>query len=64
MSLKEAQAWLRGERSHINTMLSLSENRVEALALIEVADSASTQRAYWIARSHKEGLVLTESEDE
>lgn len=60
MTLDEAYEWLRGNRSHTNTMMDVEpspEHRTETIANIEVADAATTQCAYWMVRAHKEGLI-------
>ena len=56
----EAEAWLRGERSHLSTMMDVEtsvENRTQTLADCERADAATTERAYWSLRAHREGLL-------
>lgn len=59
MNLEEAKAWLRGERSHNNRIMEVSDpqTRAETLVNIELADAATTQCAYWIVRAHHERLV-------
>lgn len=60
MTLEDARAWLRGERSHTNLIMQLEVDpalRQDTIANIEMADAATTQRAYWIVRAYKEGLM-------
>ena len=54
MDIKEAQAWLYGERSMIN---SIPCNPIETWqSRIAEADAAMLQQAYWIVRAHSENL--------
>lgn len=55
MRYDEAQAWLRGERSTINT--AWGETIGDAQERATRQDAAMTEQAYWIVRAHKEGLV-------
>ena len=57
MTLDEALAWLRGERSMTNIMLGYSADRELSLVRVAEADAAYTQQAYWTVRAHKEGLA-------
>jgi hypothetical protein len=57
MDLKEAEAWLSGERSTINHHIENTENRGEALVNCAREDAAFTEQAYWVLRAHREGLV-------
>lgn len=52
MTLEEAIAWLKGERSYVNLM-GWSENTART-------DAALTEQAYWIVRAHREGLLPTD----
>ena len=55
MTHKEAQEWLAGRRSWTN---NIPQEPIETwMVRIEQADAAAVQRAYWIAKAHKEGLV-------
>lgn len=56
-ALKEPLAWLRGERSSWNERCNIGEDHNHALAESAREDAAETERAYWIVRAHKEGLV-------
>ena len=55
MTLDEALAWLRGERSLTNIVPQHPHETW--LVRIAEADAAATQQAYWIARAHAEGLL-------
>lgn len=59
MTREEAEAWLRGERSHTNLILDLcdAEQQAQAQAWIAQADAASAQQAYYTLLAHREGLV-------
>ena len=58
MELEEALAWLRGERSTRNVMMSVEEvDRQTTLVREAQADAAMAQQAYWVVRAHSEGLV-------
>lgn len=71
MNHEEAQAWLRGERSHTNIICGMapasilsSIEMVTRYVQIEVADAASVQRAYWVAKAHRDAPdALTRPED-
>ena len=55
MKYEEAIAWLRGERSTLNT---LDQYPIETWAVrIAEADLTMIQQAYWIVKAHKEGLI-------
>lgn len=62
VTLDEALAWLRGERSLTNIVPQHPHETW--LVRIAEADAAATQRAYWIARAHTEGLVPDGAESE
>ncbi len=52
MNLKEAQEWLVGNRSTVN---SVPQDPYETWEVrIAQADAARTQQAYWIVRAHNE----------
>jgi hypothetical protein len=55
MSLEEALAWLRGERSTINWLEE---------PICSQSDAAMTQQAYWTVRAHKEGLLAEHTEEQ
>lgn len=55
MTLDEALAWLRGERSFTNMIPQ--EPFGTWLVRIAEADAAATQRAYWIAKGYADGLL-------
>lgn len=57
MSLEEALAWLRGERSSINIQYAASDDRNHASACAAREDAAACEQAYWVVRAHKEGLL-------
>ena len=61
MTLDEAYAWLRGERSWTNTLRDGTE---EAFVRIERADAATTEQAYWVVRAHQEGLLDVQGDTE
>lgn len=62
MSLEEALAWLRGERSMTNVVPQAPfETWQERIAR---ADAAMTEQAYWTVRAHREGLAAPEAEGE
>jgi len=55
VTLDEALAWLRGERSWTNV---IPQHPHETwLVRIQEADAASTKRAYWIAKGYADGLL-------
>lgn len=55
MNFDEAQEWLTGKRSMVNSVpqypIETYQERVAA------ADAAMTQMAYWVAKAHSEKLV-------
>lgn len=55
MDYIEASAWLRGERSSINTIPP--DPSETWLVRVAGADAASTQQAYWVTKAHQEGLI-------
>lgn len=55
MTIEEAIAWLRGERSLANSIPA--EPHETWLVRIAEADAAMTQQAYWIAKAHTENLI-------
>jgi hypothetical protein len=59
MKIDEAIEWLRGERSMWNTHAMSSDDHGKNLATCAAEDAAQTERAYWIMRAHKEGLIDT-----
>ena len=61
MDLKEAKAWMRGERSTVNHHLDQASNRGEALVNCAREDAALTEQAYWVLRAHREGLMKSGS---
>jgi hypothetical protein len=55
VSIEEAIAWLKGERSSLNIIPSdPSETWTVRVAQ---ADAAYKQQAYWLLKAHKEGLL-------
>jgi hypothetical protein len=57
MTLEEALAWLRGERSSVNW---LQNGTPEGNTNAQRYDAAATEQAYWIVRAHREGLPDTQ----
>lgn len=64
MDIEEARAWLAGERSMTNNMHGVEGatvtgdlDRQTTLVRIEQADAAATERAYWVLRAHRDGLL-------
>ena len=55
MTNEEAIAWLKGDRSMINSVHS--EHRETWSLRKSKEDSVMIQQAYWIAKAHKEGLI-------
>lgn len=54
MDYEEALAWLRGERSTVNTTQQYPiETWQERIAR---TDAAMTEQAYWIVRAHSDGV--------
>lgn len=62
MSLDEARAWLRGERSMANFFRGSGDDPLVSEVALAQADAAMTQQAYWIVKAHDEGLVATTKE--
>ena len=61
MNHEEAKAWLRGERSTTNMIPNHPyETWRERIAR---TDAAMIERAYWIVKAHKEGLVSQKDGD-
>jgi hypothetical protein len=57
VSEEEAIAWLTGSRSMTNI---IPQDPYESwLVRIAQADAAMMEQAYWILRTHKEGLLAT-----
>lgn len=59
MDLKEAYAWLKGERSWTN-YFQVTENygeQIQKQVAIAQCDAAYTIQAYYIAKAHQEKLV-------
>lgn len=55
MTVEEAKAWLKGERSFTN---SIPQHPFETwLVRVAEADAAMMQQAYWILKAHKEHLT-------
>jgi hypothetical protein len=55
MDIKEARAWINGERSTINFM---PQDPFDTWNVrIAQADAALTQQAYWIVKAHEDGLI-------
>lgn len=61
MDLKEAKAWMSGERSTINHHLDNTQNRGEDLVNCAREDAALTEQAYWVLKAHREGLMEPDS---
>ena len=57
MDYDEAIAWLRGERSMINTIQGDSDNNRSWLVATARADAAMTEQAYWIVKACAEGIL-------
>lgn len=59
MDIETAKAWLRGERSWRNGLFDITdpEHRANTIVLVEQADAATIQYAYWRVKAHKEGLT-------
>ena len=55
MTYDEALAWLRGERSTINTTNGNSPGEASERAYRQ--DAAATEQAYWIVKASQEGLT-------
>lgn len=56
MNLKEARAWLAGERSTTN---SIPQDPFETWQIrIAQADAAMTKQAYWIAKAYEDNLMV------
>jgi hypothetical protein len=61
MDLQEANEWLQGRRSMIN---SIPQQPLDTwIVRIAEANSNMIQCAYWIARAHNEGLVVDNPPD-
>jgi hypothetical protein len=60
MIYKEAVAWLKGERSMVNTIGSDWTSNAHAALMTAQADAAMTQQAYWIVKAHRDRLVITD----
>lgn len=53
MTVEEARAWLRGDRSTTNMMMSVAEqDRQTTLTRIAQADAAHCQQAYYVLAAH------------
>lgn len=57
MDKAEAIAWLKGQNSTWNTHAGSSDDRGKNLVTCAQEDAAQTERAYWILRAYKEGLI-------
>ena len=53
MNLREAIAWLSGERTHWKE-ISLIEDGAVGIVQCAEADAASVQQAYWVLRAARE----------
>lgn len=62
MNIEEAEEWIRGERSWWNQHANVAPNQGENFVNCERQDTASTERAYWILRAYKEGLVKADTQ--
>jgi len=62
MTKEEALAWVKGERSYTN-MIPHDPHETWMVRIAQ-ADAAETQRAYWVLRAHKEGLVEEANDDD
>lgn len=63
MTVEEAKAWLRGERSNVNIMSQISAKPVERYAMVEVADAACMTQAVAVLTAHKYGLLDVDDPD-
>lgn len=63
MTLQEAREWLQGKRSSHDQIDALSaDGGSRALVAVRAAqtDAANAERAYWVLRASREGLVVLE----
>ena len=62
MTIEEAIAWLKGERSTVNVV---PQHPLETWqSRIMEADAFATQQAYWIVRAQNEGIVPEETKED
>ena len=57
MTPDEARDWLCGDLSHVTTMVNTKAAGRERIIDTEKADAATAERAYWVLRAEKDGLL-------
>jgi hypothetical protein len=64
MTVEEAKAWLRGERSMINLFMETCTENENANLMTTQADAAMMQQAYWVLMADKADLFKPNAESE
>ena len=57
MNKEEAKAWIRGERSHHNSVYGPGVSMADGCVRVAEADCAAVKQAYYVLRAYKEGLI-------